>query len=138
MHTFLKRSLPCKLSALLLPAFQTPGARKLIDKLERVQKLAARIILGAPRTTRTDELYKTLNWSTLEQRRKYHIAIHVLKGLSPPYLQNTFELSEHKTSRCLRNSHRIYIPISSYKLQCKRILPEDDPEQFPPPKRGHK
>ena len=87
---------------------------KLIDKLETVQKLAARIILGAPRTTRTDELYKTLNWSTLEQRRKYHIAIHVfkvLKGLSPPYLQNTFKLSEHKTSCCLRNSHRIYIPF---------------------------
>ena len=88
-----------------------PGTRKLIDKLERVQKLAARIILGAPRTTRTDELYKTLNWSILEQ---YHIAIHVfkvLKGLSPPYLQNTFELSEHKTSRCLRNSHHIHIPF---------------------------
>ena len=34
----------------------TPGTRKLIGKLERVQRLAARIILGAPRTTRTYEL----------------------------------------------------------------------------------
>ena len=57
----------------------TPGTRKLIGKLERVQRLTARIILGAPRTTRTDELYKTINWPTLEQRRKYHIAIHVFK-----------------------------------------------------------
>ena len=31
----------------------SPGAQKLVDKLKRVQKLAARITLGAPMTTRT-------------------------------------------------------------------------------------
>ena len=41
----------------------------MVDKLEGVQKFAARIILGAPMTTRTAELYKTLNWSTLDQCR---------------------------------------------------------------------
>ena len=92
----------------------SPGARKRVDKLERVQKLAARIILGAPMTTKTAELYKTLNWSTLDQRRRYHTATYVfevLNGLSPPYLQNTSELSVHKTKHCLRNSYRIYIPF---------------------------
>ena len=92
----------------------SPGALKQVDKLERVQKLAARIVLGAPSTARTVELYKTLNWSTLDQRRRYHTATYVFKvlnGLSPPYLQNTFELSVHKTKRCLRNSYRIYIPF---------------------------
>ena len=48
------------------------------DKLE---KLAARIILGAPSTARTVELYKTLNWSTLDQRRRYHTATYVYKVL---------------------------------------------------------
>ena len=43
---------------------------KLVDKLERVQKLAARIILGTPMITRTAEPYKTLNWSTPDQRRR--------------------------------------------------------------------
>ena len=60
----------------------------MIDKLERVQKLAAGIILGTPMTTRTAELYKALNWSTLDQRRRYHTATYVFKvlnGLSPPY-----------------------------------------------------
>ena len=74
----------------------SPGALKQVDKLERVQKLAARIVLGAPSTARSVELYKTLNWSTLDQRRRYHTATYVFKvlnGLSPPYLQNTFELS---------------------------------------------
>ena len=89
----------------------SPVAQKLVDKLERVQKLAARIILGAPMTTRTAELYKTLNWSTLDQRRRYRTATYVLNGLSPPYLQNTFELSVHKTKRYLRNSYHIYIPF---------------------------
>ena len=86
----------------------SPGALKLVDKLERVQKLAARIILGAPGTARTVELYKTLNWSTLDQCRRCHTAAYVYKvlnGLSPPSLQNTFELSVHKTKRCLRNSY---------------------------------
>ena len=89
----------------------SPVAQKLVDKLERVQKLAARIILGAPMTTRTAELYKTLNWSTLDQCRRYHTATYVLNGLSPPYLQNRFELSVHKTKRYLRNSYCIYIPF---------------------------
>ena len=92
----------------------SPGALKQVDKLERVQKLAARIVLGTPSTARTVELYKTLNWSTLDQCRRYHTATYVFKvlnGLSPPYLQNTFELSAHKTKRCLRNSYRIYIPF---------------------------
>ena len=69
----------------------SPGALKQVDKLERVQKLAARIVLGAPSTARTVELYKTLNWSTLDQHRRYHTATYVFKvlnGLSPPYLQN--------------------------------------------------
>ena len=60
----------------------SPGALKLVDKLERVQKLAARIVLGAPSTTRTVELYKTLNWSTLDQRRRYHTATYVFKVLN--------------------------------------------------------
>ena len=86
----------------------------MIDKLERVQKLAAGIILGTPMTTRTAELYKALNWSTLDQRRRYHTATYVFKvlnGLSLPYLQNTFELSVRKTTHRLRNSYRIYIPF---------------------------
>ena len=75
---------------------RSPRAIKLVDKLARVQKLAARIVLGAPSTVRTVEFYKTLNWSTLNQCMRYHIATYVFKvlnGLSPPYLQNTFELS---------------------------------------------
>ena len=51
------------------------------------------IVLGAPSTARTVELYKTLNWSTLDQRRRYHTATYVLNGLSPPYLQNTLEFN---------------------------------------------
>ena len=35
----------------------SPATLKLVDKLERVQKLAARIVLGAPSTARTVELY---------------------------------------------------------------------------------
>ena len=35
---------------------RSPGAIKLVDKIKRDQKLAARIVLGAPNTARTVEL----------------------------------------------------------------------------------
>ena len=52
----------------------SPKTCKLIDKLERVQKLATRLIMGTPKTARTAELYSQLRWITLEQRRKYRTA----------------------------------------------------------------
>ena len=72
------------------------GTVKLVDKLERVHKLAARTVLGTPSIVRTVGFYKTLNWSKLNQCMRYHIATYVFKvlnGLSSPYLQNTSELS---------------------------------------------
>ena len=61
----------------------------------------------------------TLAWAKLHSQimtasRRYRTATYVYKvlnGLSPPYLQNTFELSVHRTKRYLRNSYRIYIPF---------------------------
>ena len=67
----------------------SPATFKLVDKLERIQKLAARIILGAPSAARTVKLYKTLNWSAFDQHRKYHTATYVYKilnDLSPRYI----------------------------------------------------
>ena len=103
----------------------SPKTCKQIDKLERVQKLAARLVTGAPKTARTAELYSQLRWSTLEQRRKYHTATYVFKvlnKLSPPYLCNTIELSIHKTCRSLRNDHRIFIPFVKNKHSQKQLL----------------
>ena len=70
----------------------------------RVQKVAARIILGTPMATKTVDLYKTLNWSTLGQRRRYHTATYVFKvlnDLSPLY----------RIKFNYRNSYCIYIPF---------------------------
>ena len=91
----------------------SPKTVKLITRLERVQKLAARIILGADMSTSSSELYSILNWKSLEQRRTFHTAVHVyraLRNLSPPYICGTFELSFQKSNHSLRNNYRIYVP----------------------------
>ena len=58
----------------------------MVDKLERVQKLTARITLGAPMTARTAELYKFVNWSTLDQHRRYHTATYMCMFLRFKYM----------------------------------------------------
>ena len=91
----------------------SPITAKPITRLERVQKLAARIILGADMSTSSFELYSILNWKCLEQHRTFHTAVHVyraLRNLSPPYNCGTFELSFQESNRSLRNNYRIYVP----------------------------
>ncbi len=106
-------------TAFVLPAIDycdvawSPNTKKFTAKIEKIQKLAARIALRADTTARTVDLYKKLNWSTLEQRRRYHTAKYVYKvlhKLTPPYLHNTFELSQAKTGRLLRNNFRVFVP----------------------------
>ena len=98
--------------------------KKLVDKLERVKKLAARIILGAPMTARTAELYKTLNWSTLDQRRRYHTAnlrFQSFKWSIPSLATYRIHLNYlyiRLNVACIYNSYRIYIPFVRTSYHC--------------------
>ena len=70
----------------------SPSSSKLITQLEKVQKLATRIILQASSTVRTAELYHTLKWQSLDQHKRVHTVLYVFKVLNnlvPIYLCNS-------------------------------------------------
>ena len=60
----------------------------------RLQKRAARIILKAPKFSRSSNLFKMLDWLPLKLRIEYHRAVLVYKalnGLAPAYLCSKFQ-----------------------------------------------
>ena len=62
-------------------------------RLSRLQKAAARIILNATYDDRSDDLFKTLNWSPLEKRlkcKRMTMLYKSLNGLAPQYLTDMF------------------------------------------------
>jgi len=50
-----------------------------IQKLQRVQKNAARIVLQAPRRSDVNSLLQTLHWLPVEQRINYKLAVLTFK-----------------------------------------------------------
>ena len=71
-----------------------------LDKLDRVQKKASRIILHAPRDAHSEPLQKALKLESLETRRQKHITNIVSRCISNdcnPALNDMFELSDDGT-----------------------------------------
>ena len=66
----------------------------LVDKLQKLQNRAARIITRAPYlSVRTSQLFQELQWVPLAQSRMQQKAIMMFKivnGLAPPYLKEIF------------------------------------------------
>ena len=86
-----------------------------IDKIFKLQKRAARIILDENMSTQTRELFSKLNWITIEDLTKYRRAIIVFKalsGLAPDYISNMFKSVNKVHSRNTRAalSEKLCIP----------------------------
>ena len=69
-----------------------------IERLSKLQKRAARIILKADFDTLSSEMFNELGWSTIENRHNYNKAVltyKALNDLTPEYISNllkpTFE-----------------------------------------------
>ena len=115
-------------NALVLPLFDycdaiyQGTANKYIDRLQRLQNRAGRVILTLPRRSREhiDVIMCKLNWLRLRERHRYHIAILVYKCLNnqvPPYL-NVFRTVQDTmtTSLYLRSSDSLQLHVPRYKL----------------------
>ena len=93
-----------------------------IEKLEKIQLVAARIVTGLPNFASRDSLYFETGWATLYNRRKYKkmtVFYKIHNRLCPSYLseclpQMTSEVSNYN----LRNQNN-YIPI-----RCRTTLYE--------------
>ena len=62
-----------------------------VNRLLKLQKRAARIILKAHFLTPSSDMFKELNWLPIETRIQYHTALTVYKalnGLTPQYISS--------------------------------------------------
>ena len=76
-------------------------------KVETIQNIGMRIILGAPRSATGTEMREKLQWTTLAQRRRLFalkLAYKCIHRMGPVYLHNTFQSISSLTDRQTRGS----------------------------------
>ena len=77
-----------------------------IERLSKLQKRAARIILKADFDTPSSEMFNELGWSTIENRHNYNKAVltyKALNDLTPEYISNLLKPTFETHNRKLRS-----------------------------------
>ncbi len=80
---------------------------KYVNKIYKLQKIAARIITGARRYSRTEPLFRDLKWLPLADRIRSHTATMMYKtmnNLAPQYMAEMFTTVNMVTTRATRSS----------------------------------
>ena len=83
------------------------------DYLDKLQRRAVSIIEG--RKIQHHEINRTLNWPSLESRRKYQIGLQIFKcfnGLAPAYLLHDFHYSRDFHAYNTRNKDLLRLPLA--------------------------
>jgi hypothetical protein len=92
------------------------AAKKHVNKVQRLQNRAARIITGNfSWETRGIDLVEQLGWQSVVQRRDYFTAVLVFKalnGIAPVYIQDLFTFCHDINIRSTRNTagNNLYVP----------------------------
>ena len=86
-----------------------------VDKMIKLQKMAARLIMNADYSVPSIELFQKLNWKSFKYNVQFHQAMLVYKSLNhlaPSYMYDMFKLSEENTSHRLRSAstRKLFIP----------------------------
>ena len=92
-----------------------------IERLNKLQKRAARIILRTDFNTPSQEMFQELGWSPVPNRIKYNKAVltyRALNNLTPAYITNLLKPMSQVHSLNLRSSENgsLYIPKSRTSL----------------------
>ena len=85
-----------------------------INRLLKLQKRAARIILRADFMTPSNEMFQELGWLTFTNRVEYHICIMVFKSLNgqaPEYLSSLLTKCSETNTRNLRSSKQEILKV---------------------------
>ena len=85
-----------------------------IEKLQKVQNFAGRIVLRLRKYDHISEGLRSLNWLPIKDRLKLNDAIMVFKcinNLAPDYLANEFELRSCVHDRQTRSASTLDIPF---------------------------
>ena len=112
LHAFLTSRLDCGNSLLYgLPDF-------LIQKLQRVQNTAARILTRTRKSEHISPILRSLHWLPVSKRIDYKIMILTYKclhNLAPSYLQDL--IHPYQPSRSLRSSSQVLLQIPKTRLK---------------------
>ena len=83
------------------------------ESIEKIQNEAARLVTCITRSASINNLYREIDWMTLEDRRKYQKIVCIYKiihGLTPNYLRDIFAQNvSDRTSYTVRNANDIDI-----------------------------
>ena len=85
-----------------------------MNRLLKLQKRAARIILQADFMTPSKQMFQKLGWLTFAKRVQYHTCVMVFKslnGLAPEYLTNLLTRQSETHSRNLRSNDKYMLKI---------------------------
>ena len=87
--------------------------KKNIEKLQKVQNFAARIITGTQKYEHITPILKQLNWLPVPDMLKYFVGVLTFKclnGLAPDYLNSYFQERLSLHDRNTRNKQKLNIP----------------------------
>ena len=92
-----------------------------IERVSKLQKRAARIILRADFDTPSSAMFQELNWPSIENRLKYNKAVltyRALNKLTPDYISNLLKPLSETHSLNLRSSENgsLHIPLARTAL----------------------
>lgn len=79
-----------------------------LERLSKLQKRAARIILNAPYDTPSSNMFAELGWESISKRHKYNKAVLVYKALNnftPSYISDMLTPTSETHKRTLRSSN---------------------------------
>jgi hypothetical protein len=82
-----------------------------LDRLQKLQTRAARILTGSNYRRPRKEMFQSLGWMSLKNRRmlnKSTMMYKCLNGLAPSYLSELFKTPNHCYTT--RNSHKLSVP----------------------------
>ena len=100
-----------------------------IEKLQRVQNAAARLVTGSKRTEHITPTLQNLHWLPVEQRIKFKTALLVYKalnGMSPSYIKEL--IVPYTPARRLRSCNKGLLKNQEHPvlvIECSVLQPQD-------------
>jgi hypothetical protein len=99
----------------------------MLDILEKVQLVAARLVTGATRRCPTNTLYSEVGWEKLSSRREFHrgsLMFKIQNNQAPTYLQDLIpEPIEARTRYNLRNRNDLQVPFARLETYSQSFFP---------------
>ena len=110
-----KQSISFKLAFMFVHRWPRPQAQCELNKLQKLQNRAARVLTSSTFDTRTEYLFQVLSWRKLESQRQIQKACMVYKslnGLAPVYLRSRFVERSAVTDYSLHNTkEKLAVPL---------------------------